>query len=724
MILHGHPRAEIGITGKIPPVGDYMGLRTKLTLILTSIVVAAALISSGLIYLVASSELEQRAKQRLKGTAVLLTEAIQLRFDTELRKFEYWANMPLVVNTALDYTSPKNLSAFDEYFSAVVARETYSSVYLINKKGECVASDDPRRLYHPHCTKVVSKRPSAVAGYSGVANIGHTVLGVADDRPAATLTAPVRHLEEVVAILRAGVDLGRFSQEILKLHSPAPKEKIYFFDPTLSWTPPKTIKLKAPANWVHYSPPPKELRAAYEKRSKSTFRYRGSKGEHLVAFAHLRAPGWIIMVSQPMAEILDPVRSLKKIVLLVVAATIGLLIASIFLLTAPVVRGIERCREFSAEIRSGRLERRLRLDSRDEVGDLARDLNHMAVQLQESYHHLEEVERKYRGIFENSVEGIFQTNSDGIMLAANPRLAELLGAASADHLIGKETLGFYAEPAQRGQLLKRLRSEGEVAGFECEMVRMDGLNLQAVLHARVELDSQGDIKVIHGSVEDVTELKRAEAKARRARQAEELLLRTELEMLRYQVNPHFLFNTLNSIREMILTEPADGVEMIEALAGFYHACLVHRSKPFSTVSEEFDRIEKYLQIQKIRFGEQLVTAMEADAAAEQVRIPVFIGQPMVENAIKYGRKSGARPLKIRISASLENEKCLVTVANSGRWFEPDQAGHNAGTQLGSEYVERCLAHHYGSNAWLDIKEIDGWVVAQITFPVREQAWDG
>lgn len=700
-----------------------MSLRTKLILILTCIVIVAALCSSTLVYLFASSELELRAKRRLMSTAVLMAKSIQLRFDAELRKFEYWAAMPLVINTAWNHGNPKRAAAFDEYFSAVVAREPYSSVYLILKNGECVASDDPRRVQNPHTREVVIKLPDAVAGLGGRANIGRSILSVASGRPLVVLTAPVSHRGEVVAILRAGVDMGRLSREMLTLHTLAPKEKINLYDPSLPVALPKGQKLQAPATWEHYSPPPRELRAALEKSGDSIFRYRDSKGEYLVASAQLKAPKWMILVSRPMSEILAPVKSLGKITLIVVAVTIGLLIASVYLLTAPAVRGIERCREFSADICRGHLERRLRLDSRDEVGGLARDLNEMAAQLQKDYHDLEEAERKYRGIFENAVEGMFQTSSGGLILAANPRLAKLVGAPSADDLVGKSALDFYADPAERGQLLDRLRREEEVSGFECEIVRVDGVRLQVVLHVRVELDDQGKIKIIHGSVEDVTELRKTEAKARRARVAEELLLRTELETLRYQVNPHFLFNTLNSIREMVLTAPAEGVEMIEALAGFYHSCLVHRSQPLSTVSEELDRIEKYLQIQKIRFGKNLEVAVEADAAIEQVYMPVFIGQPIVENAIKYGQKSGAKPLKIRISAHLEGENCLVTVANSGRWFEPDHTGREPNTQLGSEYVQRCLDHYYGSEAAFKIRQKDGWVVVQLVFPARKDAQD-
>ena len=89
-----------------------------------------------------------------------------------------------------------------------------------------------------------------------------------------------------------------------------------------------------------------------------------------------------------------------------------------------------------------------RLESRDEVGDLAQDLNAMAAQLEENFHDLEEAERKYRGIFENSVEGIFQTDSDGTMLAANPRLAEILGAPQRQTISSVKTRSaFYADHA-------------------------------------------------------------------------------------------------------------------------------------------------------------------------------------------------------------------------------------------------------------------------------------
>ena len=187
-----------------------MSLRTKLIIILTGIVITAALASSTMVYLFAASELEQRAKWRLMNTAAIMAEFFQQRFDTELSKFEYWAAMPLVINTARDCKNPRLVSAFSDYFSTVVRRESYTSVNLILKNGECVASNDPLRMYMSHCREVVSIRPGAVAGFAGIPSIGRTLPGVADDRPLVPLTAPIRYQGKVIAILRSAVDMGRF----------------------------------------------------------------------------------------------------------------------------------------------------------------------------------------------------------------------------------------------------------------------------------------------------------------------------------------------------------------------------------------------------------------------------------------------------------------------------------------------------------------------------------
>ena len=695
-----------------------MTLRIKLLFILSAIVVGAAVLASTIVYDSACDELEQAAERQLKEDVALLAQLVQLRFESELRKFEYWAAMPLVIQTALKCDDSELVDAFRDYFASVVSREAYSSIFMINRAGDVVACDDPRRLYHPYAREVVSKKPGSLAGFAGVASIGESLVSVATGRPIATLTVPVWYEGQVVAILRTSIEMEGLREELLKPLNTGDKKRFYIFDPTLPEALPQGQELHAPTDRAPYQPPPAALRATFSGGRSSIFRYHEPSGEYLVASSTMEHPTWVFFVSQPMSEILAPIRTLRNITFVVIAVTLGLLIGAVLLLTAPTVRGIERCRDFSANIRRGRLDHRLQIKSNDEVGLLARDLNEMAAQIQFDRRALEDAERKYREIFENAVEGIFQTDEAGLILIANTRLAELLGATSPDDVIGRNALEFYADKNRRTELLALLQVEGEVSGFACEILRGDGSRWQALLHARAERNAEGQLSVIHGILEDVTERLVAAEQADRARKAEELLVRTELEMLRYQINPHFLFNAFNSLRELIITAPEDAVGMIESLAGFCRANLINQRDEFSTLGDELAHAEHYLQIEQIRFGKVLEGKIQAEDHIKSLSVPALIILPLVENAVKYGRRSKANPLRIQISVSLENSFGVITVANTGRWFEPGQLDDGARARLGIENVRRRLVRCHGQESGLSFEEKDGWVIVKARFPIN------
>jgi PAS domain S-box-containing protein len=694
-----------------------MRLRTKLLLILSIVGTAAALAGSTVVYLKACEKLEQAAEVRLQKAADLLAESVQRRFDAELRKFEHWADMPLVVQTALHPDNPELTAAFERYFSSVVAREPYSSVYLITPEGDLVACDDPRRLHIPYA-KVVIKFASAQAGLAGEPNIGLTVFSRVSARPVIPLTAPVRHEGRVLLILRAGIDMGRLTKELLDPLNRDRAERAYLFEPSLPRSLPKGHVPMYPVDFPAYSYPSEALEAAFEHSPTAVFRYRDRLGEHLVAASRMQNPAWVVLMLQPMSEILAPINSLRQTMVLVVVLALAFFIGSVLLLNAPVTLGIERCRKFAMDIGSGKLDRRLHLRSSDEVGQLAHALNDMAAQLQSQHDSLEKAERKYREIYENAVEGIFQADEAGALSAANPRLVALLGTTSPNDLIGRELPHLYTEPSRWRELIDRLRSEGEVADFHSEILRLDGTRRQVLVQARAEVDAAGKIRVINGALEDVTELLEAEAMAERARETEELLLRTELEMLRYQIDPHFLLNALNSIRELVLSAPREGTRMIESLAEYFHAGLINRSGQLSTMGDELSHVRHYLQIEQIRYGGQLRVEIEAGDGIEPVPAPAYILLPLVENGVKYGRRSGANPLCIRIHVFPDGPDCVAEIANTGHWLEPGSQNGSSGTRLGLENVRRRLAYCYGQDAGLTIEEEDGWVAIRVRFPVQ------
>src|SRR5918994_4318111 len=134
-----------------------------------------------------------------------------------------------------------------------------------------------------------------------------------------------------------------------------------------------------------------------------------------------------------------------------------------------------------------------------------------------------QAEEKYRSIFENAVEGIFQTTVDGRFLTANPAMARMLGYGSPEELLGAISSirdQLYVEPQRRDELYQLALRDGFVSGFELQMHRKDGDFVWVSVNARVIYDDRGDISYYEGTVENITERKRAEEALREIREAE------------------------------------------------------------------------------------------------------------------------------------------------------------------------------------------------------------
>jgi two-component system LytT family sensor kinase len=145
-------------------------------------------------------------------------------------------------------------------------------------------------------------------------------------------------------------------------------------------------------------------------------------------------------------------------------------------------------------------------------------------------------------------------------------------------------------------------------------------------------------------------------------------------MLRYQLNPHFLFNALASLRALV-REDADRAErVITDLSAFLRHCLADTGDGDSTLAREFDAVDRYLAIQKVRFEARIDYRVAHDPALADVRLPSFLLQPLVENAVKYGMhtcRSG--PTRVDVTARREAGRCVLEIRNSGRWVDEDQA---------------------------------------------------
>jgi len=201
----------------------------------------------------------------------------------------------------------------------------------------------------------------------------------------------------------------------------------------------------------------------------------------------------------------------------------------------------------------------------------------------------------------------------------------------------------------------------------------------------------------------------------RARKAAALVQRARLQLLRYQLNPHFLFNALNSVRALIQEDRKHAKEMITELSEFLRYSLIHRDHTDVPLREELDAIRHYLSIEKKRFEDKLQVKFNIDHEAEEYPILSFLIHPLVENAIKYGMKTSAMPLKIGIDAALQHGDLRVAVTNSGSWLSPldDSARNLEGTGTGLSNVRSRLENAYPGRHRFTVEQSDGCVCVRI-----------
>jgi hypothetical protein len=213
---------------------------------------------------------------------------------------------------------------------------------------------------------------------------------------------------------------------------------------------------------------------------------------------------------------------------------------------------------------------------------------------------------------------------------------------------------------------------------------------------------------------------------RRAADAEAAAQVAQVRALRYQINPHFLFNTLNSLSSLVMTNRTDRAEaMLLALSTFFRTSLSLDPGANVTVAEEIDLQRLYLDIEKARFPDRLHVEIDVPQELEQARLPALLLQPIVENAIKYGVSKSRKAVLIRIEARhLDDHRMVVEVSNrlkNGGKEEHPAATHE-GTGLGLANVCQRLDARFGSRASCRFGPMSGGgYKVSLTMPVETNA---
>ncbi len=191
-----------------------------------------------------------------------------------------------------------------------------------------------------------------------------------------------------------------------------------------------------------------------------------------------------------------------------------------------------------------------------------------------------------------------------------------------------------------------------------------------------------------------------------------LVREAEINMLKAQINPHFLFNALNSLSLLTKKEPGKAREMIIKLSDYMRYSLRFGHESTISFKEEMENMERYLEIEKIRFGDKLVYQKEIPPESENFPIPNMILQPLLENAIKHGVYESTEPILIEIKAELKRNKLHITIENN---YDPESVPRK-GAGIGLKNIDSRLRLTYSRTDLLNYRNENGRFKVEMSLP--------
>jgi two-component system, LytTR family, sensor kinase len=199
----------------------------------------------------------------------------------------------------------------------------------------------------------------------------------------------------------------------------------------------------------------------------------------------------------------------------------------------------------------------------------------------------------------------------------------------------------------------------------------------------------------------------------RKQEAFNLNREAELYKLRQQLQPHFLFNSLNSINALIGSKPMEARKMIQQLSDFLRFTIKKEENQIVNLEDELEHLSLYLEIEKVRFGHRLVTKIDCSEDSKSLKIPALLLQPIVENAIKFGLYDTIEDVEIEIIAQIINNDLHIEIKNP---FDSATSVNAKGTGFGLSSVRKRLLLLFNRTDLLTTSKTDNIFITKITIP--------
>ncbi|SFD69973.1 sensor histidine kinase [Thermophagus xiamenensis] len=208
--------------------------------------------------------------------------------------------------------------------------------------------------------------------------------------------------------------------------------------------------------------------------------------------------------------------------------------------------------------------------------------------------------------------------------------------------------------------------------------------------------------------------KHIEEKTIKEEQLKKMVKEAELKALKAQLNPHFLFNSLNSINSLTITDPQSAGQMVTKLSDFLRYSLRNNTESMLPLREELNNMRRYLDIEKVRFGDRLNCNFDISEECLDVYIPAMLLQPVFENAIKHGLHESIEPVHIHTSCYIQNNYLIITVSNN---FDPESTPVK-GEGVGLDNIRNKLFLFYNRNDLFSTKQESNFFEVNFSIPKR------